>query len=324
MSIVNLSIYKLTKAEESLLEKGLNFIPTPNQEHKAKITQDFLLFERKLRLYHKLHKEQTEEETDSIDDSCEDESPHKLLRPSKGYKLEDHEMEPNILQYKITVLNQMREELKKNRKPRFNTTKAERKAMKTLKSNKDIIIKPADKDGAIVIQKLTDYIKEGERQLENRQHYKKLDNPSKVRKDFIQKVKRTLDWAKSEELIDEDLYKILYREEPRTSNLYLLPNIHKKETPGRPIINSVGSLTETISALVDEILRKYSKLAKSYVKDTTHFLNLIKNYKVEEAWLLCTVDVMVLYTNIPHEEGIEKSIKFLKKYNASDHEILLI
>ena len=104
----------------------------------------------------------------------------------------------------------------------------------------------------------------------------------------------------------------------------MLPKIHKKEIPGRPIINSVGSLTETISALVDEILRKYSKLAKSYVKDTTHFLNLIKNYKVEEAWLLCTVDVTALYINILVDEGIEKSIKFLKKHNASDHEILLI
>ena len=171
--------------------------------------------------------------------------------------------------------------------------------MKTLKSNKDIIIKPADKGGANVIQKLTDYIKEGERQLENKQHYRKLKDPTKMRKEFIAEVKRTLDWAKSEELIDDELYKILYREEPRTANLYLLQKIHKKDTPGRPIINSVGSLTETISALVDEILRKYSKLAKSYVKDTTHFLNLIKNYKVEEAWLLCTVDVMALYTNIP-------------------------
>ena len=276
--------------EESLLEKGLNFIPTPIQEHEAKITQDFLLFERKLTLYHKLHKEQTEEETDSDDESSEEESPHKLLRPSKGYKPEDHEMEPNILRYKITVLNQMREEQKKSRRPRFNTTKAEGKAMITLKSNKNIIIKPEDKGGAIVIQNLTDYIKEGERQLANTQHYKKLENPSILKKEFIREVRRTLDWAKSEELIDEDLHKILHREEPRTSNLYLLPKIHKKEIPGRPIINSVGSLTETISALVDEILRKYSRLAKSYVKDTTHFLNLIKNYKVEEAWLLCTVD----------------------------------
>ena len=51
------------------------------------------------------------------------------------------------------------------------------------------------------------------------------------------------------------------------SNLYLLPKIHKKNNPGRPIINSVGSLRETMSALINEILRKYSKLAKSYIKD---------------------------------------------------------
>ena len=161
--------------------------------------------------------------------------------------------------------------------------------------------------------------KRREKQLANTQHYKKLENPAILKKEFIKEVRRTLDWAKSEELIDENLHKILYREEPRTSNLYLLPKIHKKEIPGKPIINSVGSLTQTISALVYEILRKYSRLAKSYVKDTTRFLNLIKNYKEEEAWLLCTVDVTALYTNIPHDEGIEKSIKFLKRHNALDH-----
>ena len=69
------------------------------------------------------------------------------------------------------------------------------------------------------------------------------------------------------------MYIILLRSHPRTSNLYLLPKIHKQYYPGRSIINSIGSLIETLSAYVDldEILRKYSKLAKSYVKDTSHF-----------------------------------------------------
>ena len=40
-SIVNLSNYTLTKAETSILEKGLNFIPTPNREHEARIVQVF-------------------------------------------------------------------------------------------------------------------------------------------------------------------------------------------------------------------------------------------------------------------------------------------
>ena len=47
---VNLSTYKLTPAEENLLNKGLNFIPTPSREHPSHILQDFLLFDRKLRL----------------------------------------------------------------------------------------------------------------------------------------------------------------------------------------------------------------------------------------------------------------------------------
>ena len=49
-NIINLSKYQLTKEEEKLLNKGLNFIPTPVQEHPSHILQDYLLFDRKLRL----------------------------------------------------------------------------------------------------------------------------------------------------------------------------------------------------------------------------------------------------------------------------------
>ena len=179
-SILNLNKYKLQPGELTLLEKGLHFIPTPSREHEAKIVQDFLLFERKLRLHHKLHKEQTQKETTSEeDDSSEEDSPHKLLRPSKGYKPEDHEMDPNIVRFKTTVLNQMKIDLAKKTRPRFNTSKKERQAMKSLKNNKNIIIKPADKGGAIVIQNKEDYIKEGERQLANKEHYMDLETTIK-------------------------------------------------------------------------------------------------------------------------------------------------
>ena len=75
---------------------------------------------------------------------------------------------------------------------------------------------------------------------------------------------------------------------------------------------------------MDEILRKYSKLATSYVKDTTHFLNIIKELNITELSLLGTVDVTALYMNIPHEEGIQKIITFMKRHNAPDNEILLV
>ena len=125
-----------------------------------------------------------------------------------------------------------------------------------------------------------DYIKEGERQLQQQQHYKKLDDFEKTKKKLIKEVETSLRSLKSREYIDDDIFKLLFRPNPRTSNLYLLPKIYKKNNPGRPIINSVGSLTETISALVDKILRKYSKLAGSHIKDTSRFLQEIQNIKI--------------------------------------------
>ena len=49
-TITNLSSYNLSEAERNLLRRGLNFIPTPPREHPAKILQDYLLFDQKLRL----------------------------------------------------------------------------------------------------------------------------------------------------------------------------------------------------------------------------------------------------------------------------------
>ena len=46
-----------------------------------------------------------------------------------------------------------------------NLDREERTAIKTLKQNKDIIIRPADKGAAIVVMEKTDYVGQAERQL---------------------------------------------------------------------------------------------------------------------------------------------------------------
>ena len=44
---------------------------------------------------------------------------------------------------------------------------------------------------------------------------------------------------------------------------------------------------------------------KSYLKDTTDFVNLIENTKVQADVILVSMDVASLYTNIQQEEGID-------------------
>ena len=53
---------------------------------------------------------------------------------------------------------------------------------------------------------------------------------------------------------------------------------------------------------------------ESYIKDTTHFINFIENTLLPEAAILATLDVCLLYTNIPQEEGIEIVCRFYEEH----------
>ena len=62
------------------------------------------------------------------------------------------------------------------RKHHSNFTKEEHQALDHLKNNEDILIKKADKGGAVVVWKKDLYIAEGERQLNDVESYQVLDS----------------------------------------------------------------------------------------------------------------------------------------------------
>ena len=98
----------------------------------------------------------------------------------------------------------------------------------------------------------------------------------------------------------------------RTSKLYFLKKIHKNPMGIRPIVSSCESITEKISQFVDKWLQPYVKSLPSYVKDTTEFINQIERTKLPTHSKLASIDVSSLYTNIPHHEGIQSALHFLK------------
>ena len=62
-----------------------------------------------------------------------------------------------------------------NKKFKRNLKKEEWTAITTLRNNRDIVIKPADKGGNIVIMNREDYIKEGLKQLSDTNYYEMLE-----------------------------------------------------------------------------------------------------------------------------------------------------
>lgn len=70
----------------------------------------------------------------------------------------------------------------------------------------------------------------------------------------------------------------------------MLLKIHKVNNPGRPVVSSVNSHTEKLSAYVNEFLRPIAEKLPSYIQDTTHFIkpsleveaNVLFNGYIEE------------------------------------------
>ena len=73
----------------------------------------------------------------------------------------------------------------------------------------------------------------------------------------------------------------------------------------RPVICNCGFYTENISSFLDFHLQPLAQKVKPYIKDTNHFFKKIKELgQLPEGTILCTIDVVGLYPNIPHDEGL--------------------
>ena len=167
-------------------------------------------------------------------------------------------------------------------------------ALKNLSKRQDIIIKSADKGGAVVVWRSDLYKEEALRQLSDISFYAKVEkdltsNNQKIVKDTIQNV------------IVSKNYRLLL---PISSSLplepsciYFLPKIHKPNNPGRPIVSACSCPTELISSYLDKIMTPIVKSLPSYIKDSQHELKIFRDFNfLAEDKLIFTMDISSLYT----------------------------
>ena len=318
-TVINLSNTDVTEHQIKALEKGLTFCPTPGPPDKSQIWLDFKEFHRRLELmeffgregkdndlnatksiidFMNQNAEETSDSTD-IEDNLNKEI-HKKFKPKSGWRPYPPNRTLDIFQRSV------KQEILKCRpkhKKHDNLTGNERKGLKALKQNPHIIIKKADKGSAVVVMNTTDYLREGYRQLQDEQFYQKI--PHNITGEISDKIADTLINMRSLNLITEKNFDYLNIPNPKEARFYLLPKIHKKDIPGRPICSSIQHPTAHISKFVDEHIKKYVPKTRSYVRDTQHFISRLKQLgQIPTGALLVTLDVSSLYTNIPNHEGL--------------------
>ena len=153
-----------------------------------------------------------------------------------------------------------------------NLSRGERKALRELICDKDLIINKADKGSTIVVQNRADYIKTALEQLNDPITYRLLDgNPTScicanivfLLQDFLKKG-----------LLNKET--VAYCSPPkiaRSARLYMLKKLHKNPMGLRPIVSSCESPTENISQYVDFWLQPLMKAIPSFLKDTSELIN---------------------------------------------------
>ena len=299
--IVNLSTLELTQSKTDLLRRGLNFCPTPPPPKPESINKDIDAFARRLNLkeYH------TPDDVDEIEQQP-------MYKPSTLEKLNRKEpmecFRPSIEPYLNSYVEKLRQDIRDEtllhyRFERNNLNKREREALNRLSNNKDIIIKPADKGGATVILNTSDYITEAMRQLSNEEYYEKVEKD--LTSEHEQLINQCINNMIDNGELEKDTGQLLKSTDSRTPIFYMLPKIHKPNHPGRPVVSSINSHTEKLSAYVDEFLRPLAEKLPSHIRDTTDFSKRLRRLgKVPENCILCTLDVSSLYTNIDTDEGL--------------------
>ena len=309
-----------------MLSKNLKFAPTPSPPTTRDLMNDFddlarrmrtrlWAHDNKIRRKHEPFTERNEHKTDTPSTNASLENyltatKIELANLHERKRISDKSMLRKAIK-NISSNKRFKERVKGNFSPNLS------KALKTLQTNKNIIIKKSDKGNCTVVIDREQYIREGMRQLNSCAHYTHMEKD--VTKDITATVHQTLLelFSKGEITRKQLTYLSPHgKKKIKTAELYLLNKIHSEPpTKARPIISANGCPVERISEYVDYFLQPFVVEQRTYLKDTSDFIRKIEKIHVPKDALLITLDYESMYTNIVHEEAIEAVRKTLTNHS---------
>ena len=326
-NVANFSNLKLSQTHHDLLNLGLSFCPTPRHINPVKVCYDNEQFRRRLRLQEYFSTKNR--------DNCSSTNNNKTKEwtPDGRNQFIDSFVNRARTYYDNFVSSISHD-------TRSNLPNNQQSALKDLSSNNDIVIKEADKGGAITIINKEGYITDCNTLLEDNSTYHKTTTD--VMQTHLKEAENLFD---NITVANKEVVSKLLPTQPKPGLFYTLPKLHKLKQlisskynhshlintltnteqitqvansldirpPYRPIVSCKGTLTEHISGHVDSILQNFLDKIPSFLKDTTDFLCKLNDitHLVTPDSLLVTMDVNSLYTNIPHSDGVEACRSFL-------------
>jgi hypothetical protein len=83
----------------------------------------------------------------------------------------------------------------------------------------------------------------------------------------------------------------------RPPRLYGLPSIHKEGVPLRPTVSNIGAPTYQLSKHLSRLLNTLTGNSAHHVKNSFHFIEILKSLKIKPDDLMVSFYVVSLFTN---------------------------
>ena len=101
--------------------------------------------------------------------------------------------------------------------------------------------------------------------------------------------------------VDKDIMQSLILTGSKPGKLYGLIKVHKINNPARPVVSMIGTLEYKPAKFLDSVI-KPSIPDKYMLSSTYHFIEKLKQVKVQSHQILVSFDVVSLFINVPLEE----------------------
>ena len=161
-----------------------------------------------------------------------------------------------------------------------NLSADEKKIKKEIISDPDIIICPADKGKAIVLEDRESYLLKMQQQLDEGDYI--IDN--RKEKTLLDKLhKKILNQLRAMD-IDMDDFKEKRKDlvsAPMLGHMYLLIKVHKKNFPGRAVVSQINDPMYKVCKILTDILNPLARSGQSYIENSYDLKVFLNNLHIE-------------------------------------------
>ena len=187
-------------------------------------------------------------------------------------------------------------------KIKSNLSPLQRKVLRELMDDDSIIICPADKGKAVVVEdklaylmKTKDQLAEGDYELAK----------GKERTIISRLHRKLMNQLKCMGIEDYKEQRKLTVTGPVMASMALLIKVHKKNFPGRAYVSQIDDPSYKICKELTDILNPLDEGGLSYLRDTYHFKETVGNIDLQEGDRMGTLDVVGMFPNVPVKKTLE-------------------